>query len=103
MLIARKHPLSRPFLLGFEVFGVLALALYTVAVTWSGSGGGPLDTYLSPLVALRPAIRPYGPLAAGAIELFVAFVMLVGPQLVFAVIGGLLSRRFTVRARAILS
>jgi hypothetical protein len=97
MLIARKRPGSRPFLLGFEVFGALALALYLVAVTYSGSRDGLWDRYLSQVFdPLHPVLQPYGPFASTAIELFVVFVMLVGPQFVFALIGGLLSRRFKV-------
>ena len=97
MLIARKRPGSRPFLLGFEVFGALALALYLVAVPYAGSRGGLWDRYLSQVFdPLHPVLQPYGPFAVTAIGLFVGFVMLVGPQFVFAVIGGLLSRRFKV-------
>jgi hypothetical protein len=96
ILIARQRPGSRPFLLGFEVFGALALALYIVAVTRSGSGDGPLDRYIQVLGPLRPVIQPYGLFVATAIELFLGIVMLVGPQLVFAVAGGFLSRRFKV-------
>jgi hypothetical protein len=96
MLIARKRPGSRPFLLGFEVFGALALAPYIVAATFSRSGNGPLDRYLSlQLDPLRPVIQPYT-FVSVATELFVAIFMLVGPQLVFALIGGLLSRRFKI-------
>jgi hypothetical protein len=96
MLIARKRPGSRPFLLGFEVFGALALALYIVAVAYSGRNG-LLDRYLWQVVGpLRPVIQPYGPYAIIASDLFVCFVMLVGPQLVFALAGGFLSRRFKV-------
>jgi hypothetical protein len=96
MLIARKRRGSRPFLLGFEVFGALALALYIVAATFSERGNRPLDRYLSLVLdPLRPVIRPY-PFVRVAIEVFVGIVMLVGPQLVFALIGGFLSRRFKV-------
>ncbi len=97
MLIARQRLRSRPFLLGFEVFGALALALYFVAVTFSGSRNGPLIGYLSQVLRpLRRAAQPYGPFVGDAIELFVGFAMLVGPQLVFALIGGFLGRAFKV-------
>jgi hypothetical protein len=97
MVIARKRPGSRPFLLGFEVFGALALALYLVAVTYSGSEDGLWIWYLSQgLDPLHPVLQPFGPFAGAAIELFVGFVMLVGPQFVFAVAGGFLSRRLKV-------
>ncbi len=96
-LIARKRPGSRPFLLGFEVFGALALVLYIVAVSFSGIQVGLLNRYLSLVLGpLRTVIQPDGPWVHDAIELFVGTVMLVGPQLVFAVIGGLLSRRFKI-------
>jgi hypothetical protein len=96
MLIARKRPGSRPFLLGFEVFGALALALYIVVATFSRSGVGPLNRYLFLVLdPLSPVIHPYTYVGV-AIELFVGSVMLVGPQLVFALIGGFLSRKFKV-------
>jgi hypothetical protein len=108
MLIARQRSGSRPFLLGFEVFGALALALYIVEATCSGASYGPLDWYVSlvlrPLIRITslrlgpmiPAIRPYGLFVRNAIDLFVGIVMLVGPQLVFALIGGILSRRYKI-------
>jgi hypothetical protein len=97
MLIARKRPGSRPFLFGFEVFGALALALYIVAATFSGNGRGPLNRYLFLVLGpLIPFIQPNGPFVRDAIELFVGTPMLVGPQLVFALTGGFLSRRFKI-------
>jgi hypothetical protein len=97
MLIARKDSGSRPFFLGFGVFGALALTIYIVAATYSESIDGPLDRYLSLVLRpLRNVTWPYGQFVEVATELFVAIVMLVGPQLIFAVIGGLLSRRFKI-------
>ncbi len=98
ILIARKRRGSRPFLLGFEVFGAIALALYIYLVTSSPrNAGGPLMSYVrlwdDPL---RAAIGQNQPLAGIAIEVFVGVLMLVGPQLVFASIGGFLSRSVKV-------
>jgi hypothetical protein len=97
MLIARNRLGSRPFLLGFEVFGALALTIYIFTATYSESGAGPLEMYLSPVLdPLHPVIGQYGPFVAAVTEIFVAIVMLVGPQLGFALIGGFLSRRFKI-------
>jgi hypothetical protein len=101
ILIARQRLKSRPFLLGFEVFGAIALALYIYLATSSPpsplSAEGPIEAYLrlafEPLYAV---IGSYLPLVRAAIGLLLGIVMLVGPQLVFAVIGGLLSRRFKI-------
>jgi hypothetical protein len=103
ILIARQRVRSRSFLLGFEVFGAIALALYIYLAMSSPlsplSAEGPIESYLrltnDPLNAV---IRPYGPFVRTAIGLFVGVLVLVGPQLVFALIGGFLSRifKFTV-------
>ena len=101
ILIARQRVKSRPFLLGFEVFGAIALALYIYLATSSPlsplSAKGPLESYLllvfDPLNAVIGSNQPF---VRAAIVLLVGIPMLVGPQLVFAVIGGLLSRRFKI-------
>jgi hypothetical protein len=102
-LIARQPLRSRPFLLGFEVFGAIALAVYILLTTLTpsdanGGDGGPLNSYASLVLdPLRAVIGP-GPLSLAelAIEWFVGLLMLVGPQLVFALIGGFLSHSFKV-------
>jgi hypothetical protein len=101
MLIARQRLRSRPFLLGFEGFGAIALALYIYLATSSPlsplSAEGPIESYLRlAFDPLNAVIRPYGPFVRSAIQLLVGVLMLIGPQLVFALIGGFLSRRFTI-------
>jgi hypothetical protein len=95
MLIGQRRPGSRPFLLGFEAFGAMALALFIVLAT-----GFPREVvlpYLAPFVApLKWIIGPDRPFVEIPIGCF-AFVVLLGwPQVAFALVGGLLSRRFKI-------
>jgi hypothetical protein len=102
-LIARQHLRSRPFLLGFEVFGAIALTLYiSLATSSPRDADGLIVSYLG-LVFDHWKLFNWGygypghPLPEHvAIGLFQFVPMLVGPQLVFALIGGFLSRRFKI-------
>jgi hypothetical protein len=95
LLISRRRPGSRPFLLGFETFGAMALALF---VTWASccdpEAVNPyLDLFLDPLEQIVGQGRPF---VFIPIAFFGAAVMLGWPQVVFALIGGFLSRRFKI-------
>ena len=95
MLIGQRRPGSRPFLLGFEVFGAMALAFFiALATCFSREVVVP---YFAPFVApvewfIGPG-RPYVYIPVGGL---VVAVVLVGPQVVFALVGGVLSRRFKI-------
>jgi hypothetical protein len=94
LLIGLRHRGSRSFLLGFEVFGVMALALYVVL---AGFSPGRVIDYLELL--LDPIRRTIGldrTVALIATIYPVGVVMLGLPQLAFALIGGFLSRRFKI-------
>lgn len=86
-----------PFRLGFEVFGAMAVLFFMYWSRYSASSSGPIGNYLALLIGPTHRIfgleRTFGSLvfigACGAI-------MLTWPQLAFALIGGLLSRRFEV-------
>jgi hypothetical protein len=94
MLIGQRRPARRPFLLGFEAFGVTALVLFiALAICFPREVVIP---YFAPLVA--PVERFIGPGRPFYIPIggLVVAVVLVGPQMVFALVGGLLSRRFKV-------
>jgi hypothetical protein len=98
MLIARQRPRSRPFLLGFEAFGTMALALYVVlAISFRRE---VVMFYVQPV--LDPIIRRMGtgpPLVSIPVRVSVCVVLLVLPQMALALIGGFVSRRFTITIR----
>jgi hypothetical protein len=95
LLIGQRRPGSRPFLMGFEVFGAMALAFFIVLATFF-----PREVvlpYLTPFVApIDRFIGPGRPFVYIPIGGLVIAVMLVGPQVVFALVGGVLSRKFKV-------
>ena len=94
LLIGHRRLGSRPFLLGFESFGALALALYVVlASCFPDETVGPyLGLFIDPLVkSIGQNRRLFVPIAFPGIA-----VMLALPQLAFALIGGSLSRKYRI-------
>jgi hypothetical protein len=92
VLIGLRRVGSRPFLWGFEVFGVVALASYVLVATLSP---GVLWANAEPLVNyVRRTFGRHGPFVCILIIFFSATVMLVLPQVTFAVTGGFLGRKF---------
>jgi hypothetical protein len=97
-LVGQRRPGSRPFPLGFVPFGVMALTLYVAMATsfpreMAMFSTGPLTDYLGKI------IRQDRPLLFVPAQVFACVVMLVLPQVVFALIGGLLSRKFMITVR----
>jgi hypothetical protein len=97
LLIGKQRPASRSFVLGFELFGAVALASYVALALLLPGPGGPLFSYVSlllnPIVAIIGRDRPFVfvPIACSAL------VAILGlPQLAFALIGGFLSRSYKV-------
>jgi hypothetical protein len=95
ILIAQRRPGSRPFLLGFEVFGAMALALFiALAICVTREVVLP---YLVPVVGLTDRIIGRGhPFVFIPILCFAHVVMLGWPQVAFALIGGFLSRKYRI-------
>jgi hypothetical protein len=95
MLVGRRRPGSRPFLMGFEAFGAKALAIFIALATCF-----PREVvlpYLTPVVV--PLERTIGydrPFVMFPIVGVVAVALLGWPQVAFALAGGSLSRRFKV-------
>ena len=95
MLIGQRRPGSRPFLLGFEAFGAMALAFYIALASCF-----PREVvlpYVTPVLA--PIERTIGndrPFVMIPIVCVVAVALLGWPQVAFALAGGFLSRRFKV-------
>jgi hypothetical protein len=95
MLLAYTRPTSRPLLLGFEIFGALALAVYIVLVTFQRQA---LILYIyyfdGPILFARyiPSVVEF------SIEFSVALVILTLPQVALAFIAGLFFRRLKTSA-----
>jgi hypothetical protein len=93
LLIGYWRRQSRRFLCGFEVFGATGLALFIAGAR------------LFPDILVMPYLRLVGPFVGpgpyiSALEILIAYsacsVMLVLPQVVIAIIGGVLTRNFRV-------
>jgi hypothetical protein len=96
LLAARYRPGSRPYLLGFEAFGTMALALYISLVVICPRREGPIRFYMDLIVdALGKTIGINHPLFS-SIAVFLVVLTLGFPQIAFAAIGGLLSRRYRI-------
>ena len=97
ILIGRQRPESRPFLLGFEAFGAVALVLYFAFVCLSPDLEGPLHRYLAvtvgPLIML---VEQNYPSLLHLISLIGIAAMLGWPQVAVALLGGFLFRRFKI-------
>jgi hypothetical protein len=97
ILIGQQRPGSRPFLIGFEAFGVMAMALFVAFASTAPVGYGPINSYLALLILpMDKIISPDRPLVYFPIACFVIVVMLAWPQVAFALLGGFLSRRYEI-------
>jgi hypothetical protein len=98
LIIGQRRPGNRPFLLGFVPFGAMALALYVAVGT-----AFPREIVKSCMIPVNDylvrVIEPHRPLLFIPAQTF-AYVLILGlPQVVFALIGGLLSRKFMITFR----
>jgi hypothetical protein len=101
ILIGQQRPSSRPFLLGFETFGAIALVLFvaffTLAIFFPDGGYGPINSYLVPVIQpIEKIIGQNRPFVLIPIACFAYVFMLCWPQMAFALVGGLLSRRYRI-------
>ena len=93
LLIGKRRRGNRPFLLGFVPFGAMALAIYVAVAT-----SVPREIVVSSLAPVSDylvrTIGAHRPLLFIRALTFASLLILVLPQVVFALIGGFLSRRF---------
>jgi hypothetical protein len=95
IVIGQLRPGPNLFLSGFEVFGAMALAAYAALIL--SSSPKALHHYFALLD--EPWDKTIGDASsfhASLISPFILVVILVLPQLAFALLGGFLSRRFKV-------
>jgi hypothetical protein len=94
MLVGQRRCGSRLFNMGFEAFGAMALALFIALAVYFPRVVMP---YLMPFVdPMERVIGPNHPFVLIPTQGVVAVVMLGGPQVVTALVGGFLSRRFKI-------
>lgn len=92
LLIRQRRPENRPFILGFVLFGATALGIF---VTLARSLPREMAMPFTPLfVYLLQIIGPDRPSLLVLAQTVAFLAILVLPQLVFALIGGFLSRKF---------
>ncbi len=95
--IGWRRPNSRPFLLGFESFGVVALVLYSAFVCFSPDPEWSLDPYLAITVGpMITFVEQNYPSLLHPISLIGVAAMLGWPQVAFALLGGFLFRTFKI-------
>ena len=95
MLIGLQSSESSPFLLGFEAFGAMALALYVALLSWRPRGLViSLPFVINPV--LEQTVGRDRPFVFIPILCFGSVVMLGWSQVALALIGGFLCRRFRV-------
>jgi hypothetical protein len=91
LLIAYRQPERRPFLWGFEAFGMIALCLY-IAISLKFT-----EEWIHPYLGLvlKPLWPKMQPLTNAKIIAFslIPLILLGMPQVAFAVMGGYLSRK----------
>jgi hypothetical protein len=96
-LMGRQRPGSRAFLIGFQAFGLMALAVFVAFASVAPRGPGPIMSYLALVfVPLDKISSPDRPLIYIPIACFVVAFMLAWPQVAFAVIGGFVSKRYKI-------
>jgi hypothetical protein len=100
LLIAQQRPRSRPFFVGFEFFGAIALASFIALALLFPGPSGPIRPYVATLLDPIEAVlgQPFSLLSL-LIIWTVIVVMLGWPQVAFALIGGFLSRKFKINVR----
>jgi hypothetical protein len=99
LLVARQRPKSRPFLLRFEAFGAIALALYVVLVASSLHREVVMPYVQRVLDPINQRMATSTPLVLIPVRFSVGVVLLVMPQMAFALIGGFVSRKFSSAIR----
>lgn len=98
LLIAYRRRGSRPFLLGFEAFGAIALAVYIAGMSLFP------EEFATPFfnLVVKPYVTAFGPtLTTGYIVVIYCLAAVIWglPQLAFALLGGFLFRRFWASER----
>jgi hypothetical protein len=104
LLLAHRRPARRPFLLGFEMYGAVALGLFVLAISsclmprWRFLYSDWVLPYLGLVLApldqvLRPRLQPQSTLLYLGTLFTIGAAWLSLPQFAFALVGGWSSRK----------
>lgn len=97
LLVAILRPRSRPFLRGFELFGMMAVLLVVIGIMQDEFF---LLFYLHLSMVIEIAMfGPPSPTGPNGLSFSILSLWASWPQLVFAVLGGFLFRRFGATVR----
>ena len=100
IMIGIGRPERRPFLWGFEAFGATALAVFVaLAYFYTEEVVQPYILWVLRLRSLRTVTNSFSPVVQIPIFYFIATLLVGLPQVAFALIGGLLSRKNRVFGR----
>jgi hypothetical protein len=93
------RPESSPFVMGFELFGVVAIVLLLIVVSIPGLNRLLMSYVALPMRSLETIVGADNPFLNDQIAYFVVAIMLGWPQITLAMLGGYLSRNYDVDRR----
>jgi hypothetical protein len=97
IMIGLRRPETRPFLWGFEAFGATALAFFVpLAYLYTEEMVQPYFLWVLRLRSLQRTVNHFSPVVRVPIFYSIATLLVGLPQLAFAIIGGLLSRKISL-------
>jgi hypothetical protein len=99
LLIGRRRPGSRPFLLGFETFGTMVLALYVALTILVGVEF--MASHVTPVVEpMAEAVGTFPHFISIPVLCSATMAVLLLPQVAFALTGGFLFRKYRINHQA---
>lgn len=97
IMVGLRRPETRPFLWGFEAFGATALAFFVpLAYLCTEEFVQPYILWVLRLRSLQRIVNLFSPVVRVPIFYTIAALLVSLPQLAFAIIGGLLSRKISL-------
>jgi len=97
IMVSLRRPETRPFLWGFEAFGATALAFFVpLAYLYTEELVQPYILWVLRLRSIQRTVNNFSPVVRVPIFYTIATLLVGLPQLAFAIIGGLLSRKISL-------
>jgi hypothetical protein len=97
IVVSLRRPETCPFLWGFEAFGATALAFFVLlAYVYTEELIQPYVLWVLRLRSIQRTVNNFSPVVRVPIFYTIATLLVGLPQLAFAIIGGLLSRKISL-------